>query len=123
MKRPERHLALVALLVRDYDEAIAWYADVLGFEPIEDRDLGDGKRWVTIGQPGSAGSHLLLAKAASPEQAAFVGNACSCSSTPTTSPATCAPWPLRARVFSRRRGTRTTERSPSFSISTAIAGT
>jgi catechol 2,3-dioxygenase-like lactoylglutathione lyase family enzyme len=74
MKRPERHLALVALLVRDYDEAIAWYADVLGFELIEDRDIADGKRWVVIAQPNSAGSRLLLAKAATPEQAAFVGN-------------------------------------------------
>lgn len=74
MKRPERHLALVALLVREYDEAIAWYADVLGFELIEDRDLGGGKRWVVIGQPDSAGSRLLLAKAASPEQVAAVGN-------------------------------------------------
>lgn len=74
MKLPQRHLALVALLVRDYDEAIAWYADALGFELIEDRPLGDGKRWVVIGQPGSAGSHLLLAKAATPEQEAQVGN-------------------------------------------------
>jgi catechol 2,3-dioxygenase-like lactoylglutathione lyase family enzyme len=65
-------LALTALLVRDYDEAITFYCDALGFELIEDSDLGGGKRWVVIGREG--GGSLLLAKARKPEELAAVGN-------------------------------------------------
>ena len=65
-------LALTALLVRDYDEAIAFYCDALGFRLVEDSDLGDGKRWVVVG--GDGGGALLLAKASKPEQLAAVGN-------------------------------------------------
>ena len=65
-------LALTALLVRDYDEAIAFYCGALGFRLIEDSDLGDGKRWVVIG--GEDGGRLLLAKAKKPEELASVGN-------------------------------------------------
>ena len=65
-------LALTALLVRDYDEAIAFYCDALGFRLIEDSDLGDGKRWVVIG--GDDGGRLLLAKAKKPEEMEAVGN-------------------------------------------------
>jgi len=65
-------LALTALLVRDYDEAIAFYCTVLGFRLIEDSDLGEGKRWVVIG--GEDGGRLLLAKANKPEELAAVGN-------------------------------------------------
>jgi catechol 2,3-dioxygenase-like lactoylglutathione lyase family enzyme len=64
-------LALTALLVPDYDEAIAFYCGVLGFRLIEDSDLGDGKRWVVL---GSEGGSLLLAKAKKPEELAAVGN-------------------------------------------------
>jgi catechol 2,3-dioxygenase-like lactoylglutathione lyase family enzyme len=64
-------LALTALLVRDYDEAIAFYCDALGFRLIEDSDLGDGKRWVVVGDDGGS---LLLAKAKKPEELAAVGN-------------------------------------------------
>lgn len=59
-------------LVRDYDEAIAWFTGVLGFVVVEDTDLGNGKRWVLVG-PKDGGVRLLLGKAATPEQAAFIG--------------------------------------------------
>ncbi len=55
-------LAAVAVLVRDYDEAIAWFTSVLGFVLLEDTDLGGGKRWVKVAaEPG--GAALLLARA------------------------------------------------------------
>ena len=65
-------LALTALLVRDYDEAIAWYCEVLGFRLIIDRDMGGGKRWVELA--GDDGGALLLARAVKPEELAAVGN-------------------------------------------------
>jgi catechol 2,3-dioxygenase-like lactoylglutathione lyase family enzyme len=65
-------LALTALLVRDYDEAIAFYCGALGFRLVEDSEQGDGKRWVVVG--GQAGGALLLAKARKPEELAAVGN-------------------------------------------------
>src|SRR6058998_2699766 len=64
----------VALIVGDYDEAIAYYSSVLGFQLVEDVALGGGKRWVLVAPPGSSETRLLLAKAATPEQAARVGN-------------------------------------------------
>ncbi|MGZ8378658.1 MAG: VOC family protein [Gemmatirosa sp.] len=67
-------IAHVALVVRDYDEAIAWYRDVLGFALREDTALGDGKRWVLVAPPGAGGTALLLARAASPAQLARVGD-------------------------------------------------
>jgi catechol 2,3-dioxygenase-like lactoylglutathione lyase family enzyme len=66
-------IAAVTLLVRDYDEAIDHFTQALGFELIEDTPLGDGKRWVLVGPPGSAGTRLSLAKAATPEQTASIG--------------------------------------------------
>ena len=68
-----RSLALVTLVVRDYDEAIAFFAGALGFALQEDTPLGDGKRWVRVA-PERGGHALLLARAATPEQAAAVGN-------------------------------------------------
>jgi len=68
------HLGLVALVVRDYDEAIAYYRNALGFELREDTRLDDGGRWVVIAPPGSRETGLLLARAAGPEQAARVGD-------------------------------------------------
>ena len=65
-------LALTALLVRDYDEAIDWFTRVLGFRLVADRDMGGGKRWVEIATDG--GGALLLAKARKPEELAAVGN-------------------------------------------------
>ena len=67
-------LAQLALVVRDYDEAIAWYTRVLGFALAEDSALGGGKRWVVLRPPGPGGADLLLARAASPEQEARIGN-------------------------------------------------
>lgn len=56
-------IATLALLVRDYDEAIAWFTRCLGFELAEDIDMGGGKRWVVVKPPGGDGAALLLAKA------------------------------------------------------------
>jgi catechol 2,3-dioxygenase-like lactoylglutathione lyase family enzyme len=67
-------LGSVALLVRDYDEAIAFYTQSLGFDLVEDADLGDGKRWVRVRPPGSSGTDLLLARAVNPEQTSRVGD-------------------------------------------------
>jgi catechol 2,3-dioxygenase-like lactoylglutathione lyase family enzyme len=69
-----QRLGHVALLVREYDEAIAFYTHSLGFQLIEDTDLGDGKRWVLVRPPGSTGTDLLLARAVTPEQASRIGN-------------------------------------------------
>jgi len=69
-----RAVAQVALVVRDYDEAIAWYADALGFVLLEDSDLGGGKRWVRIAPAADAAFALLLAKAANERQLAAVGD-------------------------------------------------
>ena len=64
----------VALLVADYDAAVAFYVGALGFELVEDTDLGGGKRWVVVAPPGGAGARLLLARAADARQAARVGD-------------------------------------------------
>ncbi len=64
----------VALVVRDYDEALAWYVDVLGFERRCDEDRGGGRRWVLVAPPGGQGTALLLARAVTPAQAARVGD-------------------------------------------------
>ncbi len=68
------HLAAISLLVPDYDTAIAHYCDGLGFELVENTDMGGGKRWVLVAPPGSRETKLLLARAAKPEQVAQVGN-------------------------------------------------
>jgi catechol 2,3-dioxygenase-like lactoylglutathione lyase family enzyme len=67
-------LGYVALVVRDYDEALAFFTGLLGFKLIEDTPLEPGKRWVLISPPGSSGTSLLLARAATPEQASRIGN-------------------------------------------------
>ena len=69
-----QRLCHVALVVREYDEAIAFYTHSLGFQLIEDTDLGDGKRWVLVRPPGSTGTDLLLARAVTPEQVSRIGN-------------------------------------------------
>ena len=68
-----RHIAHVSLVVHDYDEAIDFYTQKLGFDLIEDTRLSDEKRWVLVMPKGSACS-LLLAKAATNEQRAVVGS-------------------------------------------------
>lgn len=68
-------IAHIALLVQDYDEAIAFYTQVLGFELLEDTELPEpGKRWVIVRPRGGNGSALLLARASDDHQKAFVGN-------------------------------------------------
>ena len=67
-------LGYVALVVRDYDEAITFYTTKLGFQLIEDTDPGNGKHWVRVRPPGSTGTDLLLARAVNPEQASRIGN-------------------------------------------------
>lgn len=67
-------IATVSLLVRDYDEAIDFYCDTLGFDLVTDADLGGGKRWVVVAPPGRSGAQLLLARADGPAQLAAVGN-------------------------------------------------
>ncbi len=72
----KQHLALVALVVRDYDEAIAWYIGKLGFTLVEDEARGEGKRWVVVAPPGAresaglgwsgAGAKRVLAAAGLP---------------------------------------------------------
>ncbi len=71
MKQSIIHIALV---VRDYDEAIAFFCQKLHFTLIEDTYQPEqAKRWVLVAPPGSTGTQLLLARAATPEQAAFIG--------------------------------------------------
>ncbi|MEW1864303.1 VOC family protein [Streptomyces sp. NBC_00669] len=68
------HLALTALVVRDYDEALDFYTRALGFELREDSPRGDGSRWVVVAPPGARESALLLARAATPAQAERIGD-------------------------------------------------
>jgi catechol 2,3-dioxygenase-like lactoylglutathione lyase family enzyme len=72
--RVRQRLAHVALLVREYDEAIAFFTQALRFRLVQDTDLGGGKRWVLVAPPGASETALLLARAATPEQAAGVGS-------------------------------------------------
>jgi catechol 2,3-dioxygenase-like lactoylglutathione lyase family enzyme len=65
-------LSAVTFLVPDYDEAIAWFTQAMAFSLLEDTDLGGGKRWVRVAPPGG-GPALLLARAATPEQRAAIG--------------------------------------------------
>jgi len=69
-----RSLSQVALLVRDYDEAIRFFTQALLFTLVEDTPLDGGKRWVRVAPAGRAGTALLLAKAATPDQERAVGN-------------------------------------------------
>lgn len=67
-------ITAVSLVVRDYDEAIAYYTGTLGFRLLEDTALGGGKRWVRVAPVGADGFALLLARAASPDQVSRIGN-------------------------------------------------
>jgi catechol 2,3-dioxygenase-like lactoylglutathione lyase family enzyme len=69
-----QRLGATTVLVRDYDEATAFYTVALGFDCIEDARLGPDKRWLLVAPPGSTETRLLLAKADTPAQAAQVGN-------------------------------------------------
>ena len=68
-------IAHVALVVRDYDEAIAFYTQKLGFTLVEDTYQPEqDKRWVVVAPAGSSGTTLLLARASTPDQTPFIGN-------------------------------------------------
>ena len=69
-----KHLALIALVVPDYDEAIEYYTRTLGFTLVEDEPREAGKRWVVVAPSEARGARLLLARAATPEQLSRVGN-------------------------------------------------
>lgn len=66
-------IATLALIVRDYDEAIDWFSRCLGFELVSDEDQGT-KRWVVMRPAGGKGAALLLAKVVGMQQAAAIGN-------------------------------------------------
>jgi catechol 2,3-dioxygenase-like lactoylglutathione lyase family enzyme len=68
-------LFMLAIVVRDYDEAIAFYVGTLGFELVEDTPIPEqNKRWVVVAPPGSMGTRLLLARAVGQEQVSRIGN-------------------------------------------------
>ncbi|MEY4783005.1 MAG: hypothetical protein RIR41_940 [Pseudomonadota bacterium] len=64
-------IAKLAFLVRDYDEAIAWFSRCLGFDLAEDIDMGGGKRWIVMQPPGAQGVALVLARAVGDQQTAL----------------------------------------------------
>lgn len=66
-------IATVTLVVADYDAAIRFYRDLLGFTLHQDAPLGGGKRWVVVGPPGERGARLLLARAEGEAQRAAIG--------------------------------------------------
>jgi catechol 2,3-dioxygenase-like lactoylglutathione lyase family enzyme len=70
----QQHIAHIALVVNDYDEAIAFYTQQLSFTLVADTILSDAKRWVLVAPPGATGCCLLLAKAADEEQQSRIGN-------------------------------------------------
>ncbi len=70
----QQNLAHIAVVVRDYDEAIQYYTTILGFKLIEDTVLSETKRWVMVQPHGASnGCNLLLARAATPEQEKAIG--------------------------------------------------
>jgi catechol 2,3-dioxygenase-like lactoylglutathione lyase family enzyme len=70
----QQRIAQLALVVRDYDEAIAFYSQKLKFQLVEDTILSETKRWVVMAPPGNSNTCLLLAKAANEVQLSRVGN-------------------------------------------------
>ncbi|MFU2510920.1 VOC family protein [Pseudoalteromonas sp. ASV78] len=74
MTNIKQHIGSMALVVKNYDDAIAFYTQKLGFDLIEDTDQGNGKRWVLVSPPNSNGTNLLLAQASTQQQLGAVGN-------------------------------------------------
>jgi catechol 2,3-dioxygenase-like lactoylglutathione lyase family enzyme len=70
----KQNIGYVAFLVPDYDEAIVWFTETLGFTLIEDTPLGEGKRWALVAPPGPAGTRLVLAEPADERQRARIGD-------------------------------------------------
>jgi catechol 2,3-dioxygenase-like lactoylglutathione lyase family enzyme len=73
-RRMESMIAHVALLVREYDEAIAFFTEKLRFTVVEDTGIDAHKRWVLVAPPGAPGTSLLLARASTEEQSRLIGN-------------------------------------------------
>jgi len=70
-----QQLGLISLVVKDYDEAKAYYTNILGFELLEDKSLTESKRWVVVKPKGNgSGCQILLAKASTKEQINCIGN-------------------------------------------------
>ncbi|UJQ93225.1 VOC family protein [Mariluticola halotolerans] len=69
-----QQIATLTLVVADYDPAIAWFTEKLGFALLSDTDLGDGKRWVVVGPKDGNGARLLLARATDDAQRARIGD-------------------------------------------------
>jgi catechol 2,3-dioxygenase-like lactoylglutathione lyase family enzyme len=70
----KKTLAHVTFLVRNYDEALTFFTEALGFGVVEDTPLPDNKRWLLVAPPNSNGTALLLAEATTPEQVQTIGN-------------------------------------------------
>jgi len=70
----KQHIAHIALIVKDYDEAIRFYTEKLNFDLIEDTELSDTKRWVLVRPKGDNSCRILLAKAVGDEQTSAIGN-------------------------------------------------
>jgi catechol 2,3-dioxygenase-like lactoylglutathione lyase family enzyme len=70
----KQQIVYVTLLVRNYEEAKAWYCNVLDFVLVEDTLLADGKRWIVVAPPGSTESRLLLAEASTEQQRERIGD-------------------------------------------------
>ena len=68
------HIGYITILVRDYDEALRFYTESLGFNLIEDTPLPDGKRWVLVAPRGSTETSILLAEASTPDRIARIGD-------------------------------------------------
>jgi len=68
------HIGLITLVVGDYDDAIAFYTDKVGFDLVEDSDFGGGKRWVVISPKGATETRILLARASDENQTNAIGN-------------------------------------------------
>jgi catechol 2,3-dioxygenase-like lactoylglutathione lyase family enzyme len=69
----KQSIATIALVIAEYEEAVAFYRDAVGFTLVEDTPLAPGKRWVVLAPPGGDGARLLLAKADGPDQQAVIG--------------------------------------------------
>jgi catechol 2,3-dioxygenase-like lactoylglutathione lyase family enzyme len=67
-------IAHLTIIVRNYDEALKFYAQKLGFQLLQDTPLPDNKRWILVAPPESRGAALLLAEADTPEQSLAIGN-------------------------------------------------
>src|SRR5689334_16890939 len=70
----KQYLGLLALVVREYDEALDFYVGTLGFTLVEDTGIPEeGKRWVVVAPPGSSETRILLARAVGPQQSSRIG--------------------------------------------------